>query len=41
LDGYSKIRVAVPKSNSAKWLFPQEKATSKDLNKGTLTLILL
>jgi hypothetical protein len=39
--GYSKIRVAVPKGNTLKWLFPQEKATFEALIKGTFTLVLL
>jgi hypothetical protein len=38
---YSKIRVAVPKGNTLKWLFPQEKATFEALIKGTFTLVLL
>jgi hypothetical protein len=38
---YSKTRVAVPKGNTLKWLFPQEKATFEALIKGTFTLVLL
>jgi hypothetical protein len=30
-----------PESKPAKWLFSQEKAALKDLNKGTLTLVSL
>jgi hypothetical protein len=39
--GYSETRVAVPKGNAAKWLFPQEKATSETLFEGTITLVSL
>jgi hypothetical protein len=39
--GYSKIRVAVPKGNTLKGLFPQEKATFEALIKATFTLVLL
>jgi hypothetical protein len=39
--GYSKTRVAVPRGNTLKGLFPQEKATFEALIKGTLTLVLL
>jgi hypothetical protein len=39
--GYSKTRVAVPRGNTFKWLFPHEKATFEVLNKGTFTLVLL
>jgi hypothetical protein len=38
---YSKIRVAVPKGNTLKGLFPQEKATFEALIKGTFTMVLL
>jgi hypothetical protein len=40
-NALSKIRVAVPKGNTLKWLFPQEKATFEALIKGTFTLVLL
>jgi hypothetical protein len=39
--GYSNTRVAVPRGNTLKWLFPQEKATFEVLIKGTFTLVLL
>jgi len=35
----SETRVAVPRKHDAKWLFPQEKATSRTLDKGTFTLV--
>jgi hypothetical protein len=38
---YSETRVAVLRKHHAKWLFPQEKATSQTLCKGTFTLISL
>jgi hypothetical protein len=38
---YSKTRVAVPRKHHAKWLFPQEKATSHTPCWGTFTLVLL
>jgi hypothetical protein len=38
---YSETRVAVLRKHHAKWLFPQEKATSHTLCKGTFTLISL
>jgi hypothetical protein len=38
---YSGTRVAVPADNSAKWLFPQEKATSNTLGEGMFTLVSL
>jgi hypothetical protein len=40
-DFYSETRVAAPKGNAAKWLFPQEKATSETLFEGTITLVSL
>jgi hypothetical protein len=40
-EHYSETRVAVPKGNAAKWLFPQEKATSETLFEGTMTLVSL
>jgi hypothetical protein len=39
--GYSETRVDIPESKPAKWLFPQEKATWKDSNEGTFTLVSL
>jgi len=41
LGRYSETRVAVPKGNAEKWLFPQEKATSETLFEGTITLVSL
>ena len=41
LPGYSETRVAVPRGTTAKWLFPQEKATLYNLSKGTFTLVSL
>jgi hypothetical protein len=38
---YSDTRVAIPKGNAAKWLFPQEKVTSDTLFKDTITLVSL
>jgi hypothetical protein len=38
---YSETRVAAPRKHDAKWLFPQEKATSRTLGKGTFTLVSL
>jgi hypothetical protein len=38
---YSGTRVAVPTGNSAKWLFPQEKATSNTFGEGMFTLVSL
>jgi hypothetical protein len=40
-DNYSETRVAVPRKHDAKWLFPQEKAASRTLGKGTFTLVSL
>jgi hypothetical protein len=38
---YSETRVAAPRKHNAKWLFPQEKAASRTLGKGTFTLVSL
>jgi hypothetical protein len=38
---YSKIRIDVPRGNTLKRLFLQEKATFEALIKGTFTLVLL
>jgi hypothetical protein len=37
----SETRVAAPKGNAAKWLFPQEKSTSDTLFEGAITLVSL